>query len=122
MRRIKKCKLDICILNNAERTGVTQIGTIEGNTNTVFSILKFHLRRMNVEYTDRKSISEWTTETLHNFNKYGTYMDKLVKEVHFATGEKTTFIISVGYKAMKLRVPKDAMNEHGELISEKRFK
>ena len=120
MRRIKKCKLDICILNNAERTGVTQIGTVEGNTNTVFSILKFHLKRMDVEYTDRKSISEWATETLHNFNKYGTYMDKLVKEVHFATGEKTTFI--VGYKAMKLRVPKDAMNEHGELISEKRFK
>lgn len=122
MRRIKKCKLDICILNNAERTGITQIGIIEGNTNTVFSILKFHLKRMNIEYTDRRLISQWATETLHNFNKYGTYMDKLVKEVHFATGEKTTFIISVGYKAMKLRVPKDAMNEHGELISEKRSK
>ena len=35
MRRIKKCKLDICILNNAEKTGITQIGIIEGNTNTV---------------------------------------------------------------------------------------
>lgn len=122
MRRIKKCRLDICILNNAEKTGVTEIGTVEGNTNTVFSILKFHLKRMNVEYTDRKSISKWATETLHNFNKYGTYMDKLVKEVRFNTGEKTTFIISTGYKAERFKLPKDAMNEHGELIFEKRNK